>query len=78
MTDPLYAALVRAQLKSCVQFWVPLCKKDIKMLEGIQRRAIRLVKGLENKSDEEQLRELWCLAWRKGDSRETLSLSTTT
>ena len=44
----LYKSLVRPHLEYCIQAWRPHYRKDIELLEGVQRRATRMIEGYKN------------------------------
>ena len=52
------SALVRPHLEYCIQIWSPQYRRDMDLLERIQRKATKMTHGMEHLSYEDKLREL--------------------
>ena len=68
---PLYKTIVRPHLEYCIQSWRPYRKKDIDMLERVQRRATKMIPRLRNISYEMRLKETRRL---RGDQIEVFKI----
>jgi len=62
---PLYSTLVRPHLESYVQLWRPQHRKDMELLEQVQRRATKMIQGMKQLSYKERLRELGLFSVKK-------------
>lgn len=52
-------------MEYCIQVWGPQPKKAVDLLQWVQRRAMMMIKGIENLSYEERLRELVMFSLKK-------------
>jgi ribonuclease P/MRP protein subunit RPP40 len=74
----LYKSLVRPRLEFCVQAWSPHLRKDIDMLERVQRRATKLIEGYRDYGYEDRLQKTGLISLEKrrvrGDLIQTFKI----
>ncbi|PKU46086.1 hypothetical protein llap_3583 [Limosa lapponica baueri] len=61
----LYFTLVRSHLVYCIHLWSPQHRKDMNLLKQVQRRATKMIRGMEPLSCEKRLRELGLFSLEK-------------
>lgn len=54
----LYKSLVRPHLEFCIQAWNPHLRKDVDLLEKVQRRMSKMINEIKDKTYEERLKYL--------------------
>lgn len=65
-TIPLCSALVRIHLKYCILAWVTQQRKVGKLLESVQWKAIKMLRGLQAPLLQRQADGAWCIQFGEG------------
>ncbi|PKU43328.1 hypothetical protein llap_6368 [Limosa lapponica baueri] len=69
---PFCSTLVRPHLEFCIQLWSFQHRKDMDLLECVQRRATKMIREMEYLSYKDWLRELGLFSLEKRRVREHL------
>ena len=56
---------VSPHLEYCVQMWSPQYRREMDLLECIQRRATEMIQGMEHLSHRDRLKELGLISLEK-------------
>ena len=62
---PLWSTLVRPHLVYCVQMGSPQYRRDMDLLERVQRRATKMIQEMEHLSYEDRLKKLGLFSLKK-------------
>ena len=49
---------MRSHLEYCIQVWGPQHRKDVELLEGVQKRAMKMIRELEHLLCQDRMKEL--------------------
>ena len=66
LTDCKIPCSVYRDTDVCIQMWSPQYRREIDLLECIQKRATKLIHGVEHLSYKDRLRELGLFSMEKG------------
>ncbi|KAK4816544.1 hypothetical protein QYF61_017745 [Mycteria americana] len=67
-----HSSIMAVHLEYCIQLWSPQYKKDMDLFEWVQRRATKIIRGMEHLSYKERLRDLGLFSLEKRRLQEDL------